>query len=86
MNRDYTVEAVKFFRGGTAYMNRCQRILDKIEKSQKASPKEADKDANKKYWKKLKDIHEDISHQISRKIVNFSKENNACLLYTSRCV
>mgnify|MGYP002279660867 CR=1 FL=1 len=80
MNRDYTVEAVKFFRGGAAYMNRCQRILDKIEKSQKASPKETDKDANKKYWKKLKDIHEDISHQISRKIVNFSRENNADII------
>ena len=77
MNPDYAVEAVKFFRGGTAYRNRCQEILDKIEKSKKASPKETNEDADKKYWKKLKNIHEDISHQISRKIVDFSRENQA---------
>ncbi len=77
MNPDYAVEAVKFFRGGTAYRNRCQGILDKIEKSKKASPKETSEDADKKYWKKLRNIHEDISHQISRKIVDFSRENQA---------
>lgn len=77
MNPDYAVEAVKFFRGGTAYRNRCQGILDKIEKSKKASPKETSADADKKYWKKLRNIHEDISHQISRKIVDFSRENQA---------
>ncbi len=77
MNPDYAVEAVNFFRGGTAYRNRCQGILDKIEKSKKASPKETSEDADKKYWKKLRNIHEDISHQISRKIVDFSRENQA---------
>ena len=76
LNRQYDVEAVRFFRGGRAYSNRCKNIWEKIKKSRKASGNIRSDDADKKYWKKLKNIDEDMTHQISRKIVDFSKENN----------
>ena len=75
LNCQYDVEAVRFFRGGTAYVNRCKNILDKIKKSREASGRENDGNADKRYRRKLKHINEDMTHQISREIVNFSREN-----------
>lgn len=76
LNRQCDVEAVRFFKGGRAYVNRCGIILEKIEKSRKASGDVRREGADKKYWTKLRHLEEDMTHQISRKIVDFSRENN----------
>ena len=84
LNSRCDVEAVKFLHGGRAYVNRCQEVFNKIEKSKKSVGNKSDSQANKKYWKKLKYINEDMSHQISRKIVNFGREHGAEVIVLSK--
>ena len=42
--------AVRFFKGGNAYVHHCNHILEKIEKSQKSLGASYEGKANQKYW------------------------------------
>ena len=80
MDMDLTVQSVRFLRGGNMYEKQCKDILQKIEVSRKSCGNIKQPKENRRYWKKLHDISEDRAHQISRQIVDFSRESQAAVI------
>lgn len=80
LNNDGNLTASRFLKGGRQYLNRCKRILEKIEKSKPSTAGQEKLKANQKYWLKLQNISISYSHQISREIVNFAETENCSII------
>ena len=80
MNSEKEEIAVRYFKGGNAYSHQCARILKKIDKSFESHGENAGGQVNRKYWMHLKHLSEHYAHGISRKIVEFCRENEVGII------
>jgi len=65
----------KFIKGGNEYKNKTTKILSKIKIDRHINKKLTQKD-HKNYWIKLNNIYTTTAHKISKKIIDYAKENN----------
>lgn len=56
------------------------RFNDRIKRSEDVQGGGGNAKANYCYWKKLKNLHEHYAHQISRRIIDYCKKQNASVL------
>ncbi len=69
-----TVIGTKFIKGGDEYKRRTSAILAKIKKHRQNGKHYGERD-HKSYWEKLNNISDRYAHEVSKKIVEFCKEN-----------
>lgn len=72
--------AVHTCRGGDEYRHRCKQLEAKIQKSRPNTDNDNVSAPNRKYYLHLKNLSEHYAHQVSREILNFSKENQAGII------
>ena len=72
--------AVHWCRGGDEYRHRCKGFTERIQKSRQNTDRDNCSQPNRKYYMHLKNLSDHYAHQISREILNFSKEHRAGIL------
>lgn len=71
MDADGKEVAVRYFKGGKEYQDRCRRVLEHVEKSARSHGENGPGPTNQKYWMQIKYLNSHYAHQISREIVNY---------------
>lgn len=80
LDREDSLTATRFLKGGSQYRHSCKRILEKLEKSKASTTGQEELKANRKYWLRLQNLSVSASHQISRQIVDFAEEENCGMI------
>ena len=79
--------SVHFIRGGREYAHNYRRIVEKIDRAQRAMGYQnpdrqisAPERPNKKYWVKLRNLSDYFSNSVSRQVINYTIENCADII------
>jgi putative transposase len=78
---DGTVIASRFLRGGDELHGRRKSLLGRIARNRRKTEILADGESdNKALWAKIGNLDADIAHRLSRRIVDFAREQGASIL------